>query len=850
MEPSTLAARLASSAVAPLVRKLFVAEGPGAGLVAEPVRISARLSFTGERRTLSERELRKLAEELVARSVHAAGPHEEADAVTRAELADALVTALHSLGDLDMDDVQAVRLGPEGLAARLATPRGLSEAAEARFRPLLHTACLHILHFFTQRSTFVARTVTEQARALDHLIAATDLLIERLPSRTAEDARFEERYAQHIARKHGELVIYGLDLHHGREWRLDSTYISLEATSLEAAQEAGPPLPADRALAGRERVLLRGGAGSGKTTLIQWLAVATARQEYDEHLAHLLGRVPFVLPLRRVVREGLPPTPDRFLHAVGSSLAGSQPPGWADRVLGAGRGLLLVDGVDELPEREREAVRRWLRELAADFPGNLWLVTARPSAVREDWLGPEGFAELSLAPMSRADAAAFIRRWHCAADADPGAAEALLAAIRSSGDLRRLAVNPLMCGLLCALNRERRGALPYGRRELYDAALSMLLERRDTERGIAAPDDLRLSKETRIQILQKLAHWLIRNDRAEMNRADAVAQVGRALAVMPQLRAEPETVFRHLLERSGLLNEPAEGRVAFVHRTFQDYLGAKAVVEEGDFPLLLDNARRAQWEDVVRMAVALGRPAERERILTGLTEPDESGEVGLEELVLAASCLEHAVEISPAVHERILTLTSRLLPPATRERARTVGRAGPVVLGLLPGPEDVSELTAEHAENIVITATRVATDAALPLLSRYAAHPGLGVRRQLAWAWRRFDTDAYAEQVISRLAETDLYFTAHTTAHLRALKALGGRARVQLVGEFDIGELTELLVPERLTHLWLTGPEPSDGAWLSAFPRLSTLVLPEDAPEHRPGTVPGHLTVVRGQLPG
>ncbi|MDJ1138032.1 NACHT domain-containing protein [Streptomyces iconiensis] len=856
MEPSSIAARLATSAVAPLVRKLFAAEGPGAGLVEKPVRISARLSFTGERRTLSEQDLRKLSAELVRRSARAAGLPEAPDEETRGEVTEALTAALHSLGDLDMDDVQAVRLGPEGLARLLARPGPMSEAAEARFRPLLHTACLHILNFFAQRSTFVPRTLIEQTRALDHLVAATDLLVARVPSQTAEDARFEERYAEHIVSKHGDLTIYGLDLPHpggaslgappgrwlgegfGGEWRLDSAYISLEAT-----HRTGTRLPAERALAGQERVLLRGGAGSGKTTLVQWLAVTTARQEYDERLAHLIGRVPFVLPLRRVVHEGMPPTPDRFLHAVRSAVAGSQPVGWADRVLSAGRGLLLVDGIDEIPEPEREAVRRWMRELMAGFPGNLWLVTARPSAVREDWLTREGFTELSLSPMTRPDVAHFVQRWHCAAEAEPGTAEALLAAIRSSGDLVRLAVNPLMCGLLCALHRERRGVLPYGRKDLYDAALSMLLERRDSERGVRSPDELRLSKEAQVQLLQKLAHWLIRNDRAEMDRTDAVAQIERALRFMPSIRISPERVFRHLLERSGLLREPAAGRVDFVHRTFQDYLGAKAVVEEGDFPLLLDNATRDQWEDVVRMAVALGRPAERERILRGLIAPHPRGGHELRTAVLATACLDYAVEVDPAVHAEVIGITEGLLPPATLQSARDLAEAGPLVLGLLPGPDEVA---AEDAERIVITATGVGTDAALPLLSRYATHPSLGVRRQLAWAWHRFEAGAYAEDVISRLDETDLYFSAHSVEHLRALQGMGGRARVQLVGTFRQDDLLNLLPTGLLTHLWLTEPL-HRAEWLTAFPNLRTLVLPQDVTVHG---VPGGVSVVRPESQG
>src|SRR5262249_23787703 len=151
-------------------------------------------------------------------------------------------------------------------------------------------------------------------------------------------------------------------------------------------------------------------------------------------------------------------------------------------------------------ERERERTRRWLRDLLDVYPGNQWLITSRPSAVREDWLTADGFAELALTPMSRDDVAAFVARWHAAARAGASGADlerldgyerTLLDAVLTKPDLGRLATNPLMCGLVCALHRDRRGYLPHGRQELYDAALSMLLARRDEERDMVQDGDIR-----------------------------------------------------------------------------------------------------------------------------------------------------------------------------------------------------------------------------------------------------------------------------------------------------------------------------------------------------------------------
>ncbi|NLU67966.1 NACHT domain-containing protein [Streptomyces sp. HNM0574] len=836
MEPSaaSLVAKVASSAVGPLVRSLFVREGPGAALVEKPQRISGLVSFRGEKRVLAPADLERLAGQLVRRVNRASGPHERAVPEAEEEsVASAVAATLTALGEIGLTDVEAVGLGHEAFArvllrqqeedATVPPHHRLSADAATLHTRVLDTACLHVLEFFTKRSAFVPRTLVEQSRQLNELVRLTDLLAERLPSRTAEDARFEQQYTEHLARKHGELTIYGLDTAQAREWRLDSAYVSLEATH-DAGHGAGLPLPADEALAGHERVLLRGGAGSGKTTLVQWLAVTAARpRDIPAQLHHLVGRVPFVLPLRRVARDGRLPTPDAFLHAVGSSAAGAQPDGWADRVLRAGRGLLLVDGIDEIPGPERESVRRWLRDLLGDFPGNLWLVTARPSAVREDWLTREGFTELSLAPMSRADVSAFVHRWTEAAEAAPESAEALLRQIRTHPDLARLAVNPLMCGLLCALHRERHGVLPRGRKELYDAALSMLLERRDRERGIPAEDlgtGGGLTKEPQIQLIQKLAHWMIRNGRAELDHEDAVAQLARALPAMPHLTAPPEAVLRHLLDRSGLLREPAPGRVDFVHRTFQDYLAAKAAVEEGDFPLVVDNAHKDQWEDVVRMAVAHARPAERTRILRGLLALGT-----VRTTLLATACLEQATELDPAVYAEVTSRTAGLVPPRDAESARRLAEsAGPLVLPMLPGPDEVPDEATAHA--VVTTATRIPGDASLTYLTRWRTYRSLAVRRQLAWSWRRFDTTAYAEEILAHLDPSGLYFTIRDEEQLEALHALGGRPRVQTLSRAAASALAAHPLRRDVTHLWLCFHDPEPEAWDRHFPRLHTLVLP------------------------
>ncbi|WP_167538588.1 NACHT domain-containing protein [Streptomyces albofaciens] len=856
MDPVIIMARLAPKIVGPIVRRLLVRPGPGAFLVDRPLRIARLVSFRGEQRVLGEREVRRIAAKLVDRAVTplpgATGAARERPVAPDEDRAvtDALSRTLWALGDLDTEIAQDTRLEAAELARQLrrAAPdatRGLTGDGTELHTVLVDTAALHILNHFTQLTGFIARTVVENRRTLGRIDDTVGVLAARLPSRSAEDAAFETRYAQDTAVLHSHLTIFGLDLVHSPDsWPLDAAYLGLRCEPEPPAADHGstpePAVPAEHALSGLCRVLVRGVAGSGKTTLLQWLAVATARGELPPTLRRALyGRVPFLLPVRRLARHGMP-SPGTFLTAVGYPGAEAQPPGWADRVLRAGRALLLIDGVDEAPEDEREALRRKLRDWTALYPGNVWIVTSRPSAVRADWLTADGFTELSLAPMSREDIAAFIQRWHRAAaqqvpddlDRLPHYERTLLNAVRITRDLGRLATNPLMCGMICALHRDRRGYLPNGRKELYEAALSMLLERRDRERAMGTTDGIDLPRQPKIQLLQKLAHWMLVNGRSEMDREIAVDTLAQHLPAIPDAARQggPEEIYRHLLNRTGLLREPAPGTVDFVHRTFQDFLAARATVQRHDFGLLLNHAHLCEWEDVIRMAVALARPDECAALLNGLLAPRpgiRAAEARHRKL-LAAACVEHAAELDPEVRHRVRRFTRDMVRPSTVAGARALGWIGPIVLEMLPEPAEVSD---GEAYLLAVTATSIADDMAIDYLAGLRKRTYPDVRAQLAGAWRRYDTARYAREIIAHLDPDELFFPVTDVEELRALRGLGGRPCLQIAGEFTVAELIDGIVPaDGLVRLWLAYGVGTSMAWLAAFPRLEELRISRRLP--------------------
>ncbi|MER7183083.1 NACHT domain-containing protein [Streptomyces hyaluromycini] len=830
MEPTVLGGKLASSLMGPLLKKLFVADGPGAGLVDRPVRLKSLVSFRGEKRVLVEKDVHRLAEHLVGQAVDSPG-EPPFRAGERIAVADALARRLLALGDLDMDDVQAVRLGHRELARTLArsapAPDGLSADAGHFLDSATEWACLQILEFFTRRSTFVARTLVEQTRSQAELIGKIDELITRVPRPDARDTAFERRYLPYVAERHSHITIYGIDLRDSPDrWPLEVAYLSLEATATDEPgarqDDAAHPapvtlkLPAEEAMRGNDRVLLRGDAGSGKTTLVQWLAVSAA---------HSGERIAYVLPLRTLIRAGALPAPAAFLTAVSCPL--TPPEGWTERVLTAGRALVLVDGLDEIPAPDRHRTRDWLLALIRAFPGNSWLLTSRPTAVRPDWLATEGFRELALAPMRRPDVATFVHRWHTAARA-PQLEGPLLESLQTKRDLARLATNPLMCGLICALHRERRGYLPTGRKELYDSALTMLLARRDRERGMGTVDEVELGEEAQLELLQRLAYALVLSGRTEMDVETAESIVERCLPsiALPDRQADAPTVLRTLLLRSGLVRQPAVGVLDFVHRTFQDYLGARYAVEEGHLDVLASHADDTQWEDVIRMAMAHARPRERAWLLRQLLAGEKPRLT-----LLALACLEHATALDPGVRAEVESRAAALIPPRTKEDSKLLAEAGPLVLELLPGPE---ALTAEESLGVTVTASVLGTEeptGALGVLRRYRDHQDLDVRRQLVGTWSRFDAEEYAVEVLDHLDRTDLFFRCESAGELRTLARMRPWPELSFAGAHRIEDvLAAVPAPDLVTSLNLSdNPCLTDLGVLSSFSSLSRLWV-DDCP--------------------
>ncbi|MER6583460.1 NACHT domain-containing protein, partial [Nonomuraea sp. NPDC001023] len=548
---------------------------------------------------------------------------------------------------------------------------------------------------------------------------------------------------------------------------------------------SGPPsrTRSCRALGRARLTLLRGDAGSGKSTLLRWLAVTAARGGFSGDLAAWNGCVPLMIKLRSH-SSGRLPAPAAFLDDVAREVAGRMPRGWVERVLDSGRGLLLVDGVDELLVRHRPAVREWLSRLLAAYPGLRVVVTSRPTAADARWLADEGFAASTLEPMTPDDQRELIRQWHVAMrdcpslPCEPGELEgyevALLARMESNPHLGVVASTPLLAAMLCALNLDRRTQLPRSRMGFYDAVLSLLLERRDAERRI--DDDVSLDPDQKVWILRDLAWRLVSMGRSELSKATALRRVEQKLASMTRVSHTASDVLEHLLRRSGVLREPVPGRIDFAHRTVQEYLAAGQLVEDEDVEAAVERAHLDQWREVVVMAAGHANGRLRGELLGGLMDrADQGGKHARRLRLLVAACLETVQEIPAGLRDRVEACLAEVIPPRTEEEATLLAAAGEEILRRLP--RDLTALPVQRAAWTVRTTFLINGPEALDRLAGYAADPRWQVREQLRQGWEYFDADVYARRVLADMEDV----TFSSARHLRSaclLKAADVRVTV------------------------------------------------------------------------
>jgi len=427
------------------------------------------------------------------------------------------------------------------------------------------------------------------------------------------------------------------------------------------------------AAATQPRLVLLGGPGSGKSTVLRYLVVALAE-------TLLAGRpaadvpgwqdmtslpIPLFCQLGRVAQR-LGDDPDADLDTLIAALLapieqGRMRAGLAPAILRAWRGggaLLCLDGLDEVgatPEPTQHGLRSRRERLAAairslaDQVGRARIVVTcrtRPYEQRAAWQLRDEWAERRLEPFTLGQMRHFVPAWYDQAGASPQSkyqpdeaharADQLVAVLASRPGLRELTASPLLLTMLVLLHYNRK-QLPDERADVYEELVSLLLERWE---GVRSNDvDQRVASIGQRLGLPQLTPTDLRPILHEIAFA-AHQQVidGRGVLTAALLRARLDAFFAHKLsptdpraaargrcadateafiavlrEETGLLQEEDDEIYVLPHLTFEEYLAACHLAGREDVDLAYSQWCESgeRWHEVLLLLIGRLRHQEK-----------------------------------------------------------------------------------------------------------------------------------------------------------------------------------------------------------------------------------------------
>ena len=692
-----------------------------------------------------------------------------------------------------------------------------------------------------------------------------------------EAAAFETAYLTDFGSAYGEMHLFGLDVAEElTAQRLDIGYVSLTVSKpgdrgpvtsrlperyawAESDTRSGQLLEdaldnlayrPDRSSMAPERdnfrIVVRGSAGSGKTTVAQWLGITTASSGFRGYMKPWNRRLPFIVKFREVFRDKQPGfVPSLNALAQCSRHRHQDMPGdWIDKRLHSGRALLIFDGLDELPQAQRRDAKRWIDSLLGEYPNTAVVVTSRPE-VDLSWYMNHGFTLFALEPLSPEGSRECVERWFNAVllVTPPnvhlrrsGAKERLLADMNMPGPIRDLSETPLLCAMLCAYYAHKTNVDVQSKSALYESVIESLVHGREARRGSTLAGFEDLDAETKITLLQRIAYEMQNSDRSSIvleKDFGELEQVKREMAAAESLELRPEiivelearferveTTLRHtdvrdclesslrrlpfvrftpaelssqLVTRSIIFHKVSANDAQFAHRSIQEYLAARYLVRMGreDEALAL---REVHSRPMVTFLSAMTNIETAGKLILRLLDRASTSDTHARELLfLAAECAAARREVGEEVAERLRRELSSVLPPRSLDEATAVGAFGDGITPWLRGHFE-ADFTIRKA--CVRALALIGSFGALEALSDYASRDQRLLQECLGH-WNRFEEEIYFDRVLGHFDLGQVDVPARSMGilrHMGASASLRGIAAQMSDGPNDLSFLT--IAPE------------------------------------------------------
>ncbi len=376
-------------------------------------------------------------------------------------------------------------------------------------------------------------------------------------------------------------------------------------------------LPGLDAVKSHSKLMVLGKPGSGKTTFLKHIAIQCDRAKLEAN------KIPIFISLKNFAEIANV----NLLEYISDEFAscGVEARSQTESVLSQGRGLILLDGLDEVTESDSDAVVRQIRQFVQKYYNNQFIITCRIAAAKYRF-HDEAFTCVEVADFNCEQIAAFSINWFVAFSHNLDAGKALASQFvenlkqQKNQQIRELAVTPILLNLTC-LVFQAKADFPSNRAKLYEEGMEIMLRKWDETRGIQRDKvyrDLNFSRKQHLLAFVaattfERGDYFFDKNQIQQVIADYLANLPDATTDRVQLEMDSEVVLKTIEAQHGLLVERARGIYSFSHLTFQEYFTAKAIVdnyEAHSLKKLVIHITDKRWREVFFLAVGMLQKAD------------------------------------------------------------------------------------------------------------------------------------------------------------------------------------------------------------------------------------------------
>jgi len=437
------------------------------------------------------------------------------------------------------------------------------------------------------------------------------------------------------------------------------------------------------------RAVVLGDPGSGKSSLLQYLALEWVEGKTE--------KLPLLIELREFA---INPSANflEFLHR-GRGVDWQFDQQQLHQHLLESPTLVMFDGLDEVFDRATQStVIDDIIRFSQQYPKAQILVTSRIIGYNPDRLQHSSFRHFTIQSLDTEEIHEFIDRWYdLSMGSDPDKVrlkQRLKDAIANSKAIASLADNPLLLTMMAILNR--RQELPRDRADLYDQASRVLLYHWDVDhKRLQIPMDA-IERREKQEMLRLIAYEMQAGDEGLKGNLISAERLTRILTdyLRDQGFSEPREkanrLIQQLRERNFILCYRGADTYGFMHRTFLEYFCAVEIVHRFEkqrtltFEQLRDEVFGQHWQDetwheVLRLICGMVDIRFTETLINFLLgvkvnfyaflESSKISKEGFYNVLLAADCFSEVREntLSNGIREKILHTLQGLISETEME---------------------------------------------------------------------------------------------------------------------------------------------------------------------------------------